>query len=121
MLVNDKRGDIAIMRTMGAKRGQILNIFFFNGILIGGVGTFLGTCIGLLVVKYLEPIVTFIESVTGAAIFSGEGYFLDELPSQVVVSDIMMIVGVSLVLTLLASLYPAWRAAKMDPVEVLRS
>ena len=121
MLVNDKRGDIAIMRTMGAKRGQILNVFFFNGMLIGGVGTLLGTVAGLLIVRYLEPIVTFIEGLTGAAIFSGEGYFLDELPSQVVMSDIVIIIGVSLILTLLASLYPAWRACRMDPVEVLRS
>jgi lipoprotein-releasing system permease protein len=121
MLVNDKRGDIAIMRTMGAKRGQILNVFFFNGMLIGGVGTLLGTVAGLLVVRYLEPIVTFIEGLTGAAIFSGEGYFLDELPSKVIMSDILIIVGVSLILTLLASLYPAWRACRMDPVEVLRS
>jgi lipoprotein-releasing system permease protein len=121
MLVNDKRGDIAIMRTMGAQRRQILNIFFFNGMLIGGFGTILGTGTGLLIVQYLESIVTFIEGLTGAAIFSGEGYFLDELPSQVIFSDIMMIIGISLVLTLLASLYPAWRACRMDPVEVLRS
>ncbi len=121
MLVNDKRGDIAIMRTMGAKRKQILNIFFLNGVLIGGFGTTLGTVVGLLIVKYLEPIVSFIEKLTGASIFSGEGYFLDELPSKVVFSDIGIIVGVSLLLTLLASLYPAWRAGRMDPVEVLRS
>lgn len=121
MLVNDKRGDIAIMRTMGARRSHILKIFFYNGLLIGSAGTALGVGVGLLVVRYLEPIVSFLERVTGAAIFSGEGYFLDELPSKVLWTDVGGIIGLSMLLVVLASLYPAWRAAKMDPVEVLRS
>lgn len=120
MLVNDKTGDIAILRTMGARRRDIMNIFLINGLILGGAGTVLGLVTGLLVVHFLQPIVSLIETLTGASIFSGEVYFLDSLPAVLVPEDIAMIIGLSIVLTILASLYPAWRAAKMDPVEVLR-
>ena len=121
MTVNDKRGDIAILRSMGAKQKDILWIFFLNGTLIGVIGTALGVSAGLLVVNYLQAIVSVIESMFGVALFSGGAYFLEELPAKIIKSDIYGIMALSLSLSMLASLYPAWRAAAMDPVEVLRS
>lgn len=120
MLVNDKRGDIAILRTMGARRRDVLRIFFLNGLLLGSIGTLSGLGLGLLVVTYLHPIVQVIELVTGASIFSGEVYFLDTLPTKLVYADISFIVGLSVLLTILSSLHPAYAAAKTNPVEVLR-
>ncbi len=121
MLVADKRGDIAILRTMGARQSQILAAFFWNGALLGGLGTILGTGLGLLVLTYLHEIVSFIERLFGVRVFSGEVYFLDEIPVNLQMGDVVFVVGFSLLLTLLAALYPAWRAGRLDPVKVLRS
>ena len=120
MLVNGKTQDIAILRTMGATRWQILVIFFMNGGLIGLLGTGAGVGIGLLVVAYLQPIVSTLEKLFGVAIFSGEVYFLDRLPAVLVWQDVAFIAAVSFGLCVLASIYPAWRAARMEPVEILR-
>lgn len=121
MLVGSKRSDIAILRTMGAPRRKILGIFFWNGLMLGGVGTLAGIGAGLLIAYNLHPIVSFLESLTGVSIFSGEAYYLTEIPVVIVWADIVRVSLMSMALTLLACLYPAWRAAKTDPVEVLRS
>lgn len=121
MTVNDKRSDIAILRTMGAKQKDILKIFIFGGSMIGIIGTILGTVCGLLIVVNLQSIVNLLEQVFGVAIFSGEVYFLDNLPAVINYYDLGLIISISVILSILAAVYPAWRAAKLDPVEVLRS
>ena len=121
MTVNDKTRDIAILRTMGANRGAILRLFFFSGFWVGLIGTFLGLILGLVVVWQLHPIVSFIETLTGTRLFSGEAYFLNQLPAKLVAGEVFVIVLVSLILSMLASLYPALKATKLDPVEALRN
>jgi lipoprotein-releasing system permease protein len=120
MLVNDKLADIAILRTMGATRADVRRIFLINGLLLGGLGIAAGAALGLLVVWQMTPIVGFIEAVTGVKLFPADVYFLSALPSRLDPGDLAGIVGMALALTLLASWYPAWRAAKLDPVELLR-
>lgn len=121
MTVNEKKKDIAILRTMGATRGDIVRTFFLGGALVGLGGTLLGFLLGLLIVFNLQPIVSFFEQVTGAEVFSNQVYFLSRLPARLVPVDIAVIVGMSVALSLLASLFPAWRAARLDPVEGLRN
>ncbi len=120
MTVNDKRRDIAILRTMGAQRGDIMRLFFLSGFWVGLVGTMLGVTLGLLIIWQLQPIVGFIEVLTGTRLFSGEVYFLSSLPAKIIPEEIIIIIMTSLSLSTLASLYPAWKATKMDPVEALR-
>jgi lipoprotein-releasing system permease protein len=120
MSVNNKRGEIAILRSMGAKRRDILKIFALGGSLIGVIGTMLGLIAGLLVVFNLQGIVGVLEKIFGVSIFSGEAYFLDELPAVINWGDIGFTLFVSLLLSILAAIEPARRAANLDPVEVLR-
>lgn len=120
MLVNDKLADIAILRTMGATKADIRNIFFFNGLMLGGLGTLGGVVVGALGVVNMNHLVDFVQALTGVNLFPGDVYFLAELPSRLAWSDMVSVVGMALVLTILASLYPAWRAAQFEPVELLR-
>jgi lipoprotein-releasing system permease protein len=120
MLVNDKLADIAILRTMGATQSNIRRIFLMNGLLLGGMGIAGGVGLGLLVVFNMTTIFNFIKTVTGIELFPADVYFLTQLPSRLDPLDMLSIVGMALFLTLLASFYPAWRAAKLDPVELLR-
>lgn len=120
MTVNDKHSDIAILRTMGASKWQILKVFFGGGLLVGVIGTGAGLSAGLLIVSFLQEIVSFLEFVFSVNIFSGEAYFLDELPAIIVWSDVVKVGALSLGLSALASLFPAYKAASTDPVEVLR-
>jgi lipoprotein-releasing system permease protein len=120
MMVKDKGRDIAILRTMGATRGMILRIFLLAGGSVGVIGTIAGFGLGLGFAGNIETIRGWLEGLTGTDLFSAEIYFLSRLPSRVEVGDVATVVGMSLALSFLATLYPAWRAARLDPVEALR-
>ncbi len=120
MMVMEKHKDIAILRAMGARSSHILKIFMYQGLLIGAVGTLLGSAGGLLISWNLERIVGWIERVAGIRFMPGDVYYISELPSRVNPWDVGVIVGVTLMISLVASVYPSWRAARLDPVEGLR-
>ena len=120
MLVKEKGRAIAIMRTMGATRGMIMRIFFIAGASIGVVGTILGFLLGLGFADNIEWIRRQIEGLTGTELFAAEIYFLSRLPAKVEADDVFLVVALSFVLSFLATLYPSWRAARLDPVEALR-
>jgi lipoprotein-releasing system permease protein len=120
MMVMEKQKDIAILKTMGANSAQILRIFMFQGLIIGMLGTLLGCTGGLLISLNLEKIVGWLERTLGVQFLPGDVYYISELPSRVDAVDVAIIVGVTLLISLGASLYPSWRAAKLDPVEGLR-
>ncbi|MEO3430051.1 lipoprotein-releasing ABC transporter permease subunit [Pelagibius sp. CAU 1746] len=120
MLVKDKGRDIAILRTMGATRGMVMRIFFLSGASIGVVGTAFGFVLGFLFADNIQTIREFLQNLTGIGLFPAEIYFLSRLPAVVDVGEVVLIVGLALALSFLAPLYPAWRAARLDPVEALR-
>jgi len=120
MLVKNKGRDIAILRTMGATRGMILRIFFTTGATIGVVGTALGFAIGLSFSLNIEAIRQWLQTLLQTQLFPPEIYFLSRMPAQVDSAEVTLVVLIALVLSFLAPLYPAWRAARLDPVEALR-
>ncbi|PKR48088.1 lipoprotein-releasing ABC transporter permease subunit [Thalassospira marina] len=120
MLVKDKGRDIAILRTMGATRGSVLRIFFLAGASIGVLGTLSGLLLGVVFCENIESIRQFIQSLTGADLFNAEIYFLSQLPADLDVNEVVMVCVMSLTLSFLATIYPAWRASRLDPVEALR-
>jgi lipoprotein-releasing system permease protein len=120
MLVKDKTRDIAIMRTMGATQRTVMKIFFLTGATIGVVGTSLGVILGLSVALNIETIRQWLQSLTGTELFSAEIYFLTQLPAKVDWNEVILVVMTSLFLSFLATLYPSWKAARLDPVEALR-
>ncbi len=120
MLVKDKGADIAILRTMGATRGMVMRIFLLSGASIGFVGTAIGFGLGLAFSLNIETIRQWLQSLTGTDLFAAEIYFLSKLPAQVDPNEVAAVVAMSLALSLLATLYPSWRAARLDPVEALR-
>ena len=120
MLVQDKTKDIAVLRTMGMSRGAIQRIFLMSGLTVGVVGTLAGFALGLLFCENIDAIKTFLEGLSGRELFSAEIYFLSHLPAKVDMSEVAMVVVMSLALSLLATLYPSYKASKTDPVEALR-
>ena len=120
MLVQDKGKAIAILRTIGATRGAIMRIFLITGASIGVVGTLAGAGLGLVIARNVEGFKQLMSWLTGQDFFPAELYFLSRLPSVVEPRDVVTIVGMTLALALLATLYPSWRAARLDPVEALR-
>lgn len=120
MLVMIKGRDIAILRTMGATRGMIMRIFFLNGACIGLIGTASGFTLGLFVAHHIEQLRKIVQAITQTDPFSPEVYFLTRMPSVVDSGDVTQVVLMALGLSFLATLYPAWRAARLDPVEALR-
>jgi lipoprotein-releasing system permease protein len=120
MLVKDKTRDIAILRTMGAARGTILRVFLMSGSVIGIAGTFTGWILGVVFCWNIENIRQFLIWITGVNLFPETLYFLSKLPAKMDTGEIALVVSISLVLTILATVYPAWRAARLDPVEALR-
>ncbi len=120
MLVKDKGGDIAILRTMGATQGAILRVFLITGAAIGFVGTLVGFIVGTVICLNIESLRQFISWLTNTELFSPELYFLSRLPAQMDAGETAAVVVMALTLSLLATLYPSWRAARIDPVEALR-
>ena len=120
MLVKDKGRDIAILRTMGASRRSMLKIFILTGGMIGVAGTVAGTLLGVGFAANIESIRQGLQGLTGTELFSAEIYFLTKLPAEINWSEVVSVVVMALTISLLATLYPAWRAARLDPVEALR-
>ena len=120
MLVKDKRADIAVLRTIGSSSGAILRIFLMCGAFVGVSGTLIGTLLGVLVCRNITAIQRFIENFTGGRVFDSSVFLLTTLPDNVDWGDVARVVALGLTLSLLATLYPSWRAARTDPVEALR-
>lgn len=121
MLVKDKSGSIAILRTMGATRGSIMRIFMLAGSAVGVVGTLAGVLLGVTLAQNIEGVRKFFEFLSGANLFNAEIYFLSKLPAQIVWSDVWTVALLALTLSVLATIYPSWRAARLDPVAALRA
>lgn len=120
MVVMEKHRDIAILRSMGATARSIMRIFIFEGLIIGTLGTLLGTGLGLAIAKNADALIKGLEKLLRVKIFDQSVYGMDHFPSVVNSGDVIAVVIVSMTISLLATIYPAWRAAKMDPAEALR-
>lgn len=120
MVVMEKNRDIAILKSMGATGGSIMKIFILEGLVIGIIGTALGVASGLLIALNLEPIISLIQKITGQNFFSKDIYYLDRFPSLVVPSDVVLISVTAVLISFIATLYPAWQASRMLPAEALR-
>ncbi len=121
MLVKDKSKDIAVLRTFGVSRRSMMRIFILSGTSIGVIGAVFGTALGVVVATYIEPIRRFFQWATGRDLFPAELYYLSELPSRVEFVTVLGIALIAIALAFLATIYPAWKAANTDPVEVLRN
>ena len=120
MVVTDKRSDIAILRTMGMSSRQIITVFIYQGFIIGLIGTIIGVFLGVILSTYATEIVNFIQHVTGRQFLSASVYLIDYIPSDLMFSDVVKVTLVSMFLSFLATLYPAWSASRAPPVEALR-
>ena len=120
MLVQTKKSDIALMRTMGASKYVIIRIFVLTGSIIGLLGTFAGSILGVVISSNIEAIRNFLTTILGSELFSAEIYFLSKLPSDIYINEVIMVICVSIFLTLFASVFPAWKASRISPAEALR-
>jgi lipoprotein-releasing system permease protein len=120
MLVKDKGKDIAILRTMGATQVNMLKIFTLTGASIGFAGTIVGAILGIAFAANIESIREFLEGMTGTELFADEIYFLSKLPAIIIWHDVAVVIAMAFILSIAATLYPAWRASRLDPVEALR-
>jgi lipoprotein-releasing system permease protein len=120
MVVTEKRADIAILRTLGSTPSSIMAIFVIQGALIGIFGTLLGVGGGVLLAANVDVVVPFIERSFGIQFLAKDVYFISELPSEVRMSDVTFVGSISLVLSFLATLYPSWRASRINPAQALR-
>lgn len=120
MLVNEKSRDIAILRTIGASRFFVMKIFFLAGSFVGIFGTICGALLGVTFASNIESIQKGLEKITGTDLFAAEIYYLSSLPAKIIWSDVAEVVAMSVILSLLATLYPSWKATRYDPVEALR-
>ncbi len=120
MLVKDKGGDIAILRTMGATRGAVMRVFVISGASVGVIGTVLGAILGISFANNIDLIRVWLEGLTGAELWAAEIRFLSRLPARIEGDEVIAVIAMALVLSFLATLYPSWRASRLDPVEALR-
>jgi lipoprotein-releasing system permease protein len=120
MLVKDKGRDIAVLRTMGASKGAVMRVFLITGASIGVVGTLAGLLLGVVFCHYIEDIRQFVSWLTGTGLFNPDVYYLTRLPAEINASETVSIVVMALALSVLATVYPSWRASRLDPVEALR-
>ncbi|UUY06875.1 lipoprotein-releasing ABC transporter permease subunit [Pseudomonas sp. J452] len=120
MVVADKRSDIAILRTLGATPWQIMSTFMVQGTVIGSIGTLIGGVLGVIVALNVSGWMAWLERVSGTHVFSSDVYYINNLPSDLQVADVLLICGAALLMSFLATLYPAWRASRTQPAEALR-
>lgn len=120
MVVTDKKGDIAILRTLGATPGRIMRIFMVQGTVIGVMGTLLGSVLGIILALTITDLIAWVEHTFGVQFLSADVYFISYLPSQLQTGDVMVIISVALGISFLATIYPAWRASRTQPAEALR-
>jgi lipoprotein-releasing system permease protein len=120
MMVKDKGSAIAILRTVGAPKAMIMRIFLLAGASIGLAGTIFGTIVGLIITYYISSIQNLIENISGTNFFSPEIYYFSHLPCKVVTGEVIMVASISFGLTIIATLYPSWRASRLDPIVALR-
>ncbi|WP_353057032.1 FtsX-like permease family protein [Microbulbifer sp. VAAF005] len=120
LMVADKRSDIAVLRTLGLTSRQIMAVFVIQGSAIGIIGAFAGAVLGIVIAMNLTEMVTWIESVVGAKIFDPRVFFVSYLPSEFRVGDAVVVLAAAICMSLLATIFPAWRAAQIEPAEALR-
>lgn len=120
MVVTDKQSDIAVLRTLGVSPGRVMGIFIVQGTAIGFVGTLIGVVAGVLLAHNVESLVSGIEGLFGVHFLDPTIYYISELPSEVHSADVLVIAGAAFLMSIIATLYPAWRAASTQPAEALR-
>ena len=120
MAVTDKQADIAILRTLGAKPSSIMKIFIVQGVVIGAIGTLLGSGGGIVLALNLDVVVPFIERLLGVQFLAKDVYYITDLPSDLRYQEVALVASMSFMISLLATLYPSWRASQTQPAEALR-